>query len=341
MGRIEDIDAKLKQRLQAIEQKIGGRMQATDQRVAGRIQAIEQKIGGRIREIGGNVGGPAAEGGGAGEGFGTPRGMDAGVDAGRSPGGVVRMGLCVGLNVVDDAAYAGSAPPLAGCVADAERFSCVLTRMGFQVLKLLDVAATCAGVYLAIRRAVEILRSGDLFVMSISGHGGRQADFGSAPRECWCLHDGRAWDSDIVWAFSQFRPGVRILAINDQCHSGGMFQARGGFGETPFGRLCAEDGKPAGWDAGRALRGTGYPQLIQFAGCRAEQSSMDGLGGGTWTQALVNVLDEANARGRLPTYREWFDAAFASPTLRRGRQDPQWVESSTVTDAFRESRALS
>lgn len=334
MGRIEDIDAKLKKRMEEIEN-----------RIEGRIQAIEQKIGGA-------AGSPVAGGGnggasgtspddGWGGGGGSPRGMEGGWSAGTSQDGVRRMGLCVGLNVVDDAAYAGSAPPLAGCVADAERFACVLTRLGFQVLKLLNVAATCAGVYVAIKRAVELLRAGDLFVMNISGHGGRQTEFGGTARECWCLYDGRAWDSDIVWAFSQFRPGVRILAINDQCHSGGVFQARGGFGETPFGRLCSENGKPAGWNAESALRGSDYPQLIQFAGCRAEQSSMDGLGGGTWTQALVNVLDEANARGRIPTYREWFDRAFASPTLRRGRQDPQWVESATVTDRFRESMALS
>ena len=94
------------------------------------------------------------------------------------------------------------------------------------------------------------------------------------------------------------------------------------------------------WDAASAMKRPNYPMLIQFAACRAEQTSIDGLAGGTWTQALVNTLDAAISQNRLPSYREWFDFSFVSPTLQRGRQDPQWVESASVTDKFRGCAAL-
>ena len=105
-------------------------------------------------------------------------------------------------------------------------------------------------------------------------------------------------------------------------------------------QLSSRDGRPHAWNAQMAMQSPDFPMLIQFAGCRAEQTSIDGLGGGTWTQSLINVLDEAAARHQPCTYRTWFDRAFCSPTLKRGQQDPQWVESPQVTDDFRERPAL-
>jgi hypothetical protein len=327
MGRIEDIDGK-----------IAGRIRDIDDRVGRAMRGIDEKIGGPCGDRtspgpgAGAWGGSARSPGGAAE-----RAEAFGSDVGR--GAVRRMGLCVGLNEVSPAAYGNWVAPLAGCVADAERFLCVLKKLGFAAQKLLDAAASCANVFSAIAEAAKALRDGDLFVCHVSGHGG-QAPGPRGACENWCLYDGEAWDGDIVWAFSRFRPGVRILVVNDQCHSGGVFQSRAAGADSPFGRLCAKAGRPAGWDAASALRSPGYPRLIQFAACRAEQTSIDALGGGTWTQALVNALDEAFAEASLPTYRQWFDRAFASPTLRRGRQDPQWVESASVTDGFRNATAL-
>ena len=262
------------------------------------------------------------------------------IDGMRRDESVRKVGLCVGLNTVDPAAYPGyEVPPLSGCIADVERLLCVLGRFEFETAKLLDSDATCANLYNTIKGLTSQLQPGDLFVLHVSGHGGRENRQGDL-RENWCLYDGLAWDSDIVWLFSRFRPGVRILVINDQCHSGGIFQAARGDNMSPFGELCRADGRPADWNAAAAVSGANFPMLIQFAGCRAEQSSIDGLTGGTWTQALVNTLDSAISQNRLLSYREWFDYSFANPSLRRGRQDPQWVESACVTDKFRGCTAL-
>ena len=332
MGRIEDIDAKLEARLQAIDAKVGGRMAKIDGRVGG------PGTGG-----GGAEGGEKDLHGAWGAAGGAARGVsDSPWDLSGAEGedGIRRLGLCVGLNEVDASAYPGGVAPLGGCVADAERFLCVMRRLGFAALKLLDAMATCFVLYRALAAAAEALRPGDLFVVHVSGHGGREELPGGGFGGNWCLYDGPVRADDVTWMLSRFRPGVRVLMVNDQCHSGGMFQTRGADGGGTFARLCADDGRPAGWNAGAALRSPSFPMLIQFAACRAEQTSIDGLGGGTWTQALVNALDDAWARGARPSYRQWFDAAFASPTLRRGRQDPQWIESATVTDAFRGAAAL-
>ena len=251
-----------------------------------------------------------------------------------------RLAISIGLNTVDPAAYPGAVAPLTGCVIDVQRFACVLQRAAFETMTLIDEQATCANVYTALRRAAESLQAGDLFVCHVSSHGGRGTAPDGVVRESWCLYDGLAWDCDIVWVFSHFRPGVRILVINDQCHSGGIFQARAGGLDSPFARLATEDGRSKLWNAEEAMAKPDFPALIQFAGCRAEQFSMDGLAGGTWTQALINALDEACACEMPCSYRQWFDMAFASPTLRRGRQDPQWIETRGVTDAFRNAPAL-
>jgi hypothetical protein len=318
----------------------------------GRLDEIEARIDARMAEIdnriGGIVGGgrPAAAAGSAN----TPSRYAPLARALQSTGAfgfrgkvargnesVRRVGLCVGLNTVDPSAYPGYVvPPLSGCIADVERLMCVLTGLELETAKLVDGQATCANLYNIVKRLTSELTPGDLFVLHVSGHGGRESGRG----ENWCLYDGLAWDSDIVWLFSRFRPGVRVLVINDQCHSGGIFRARGRDMESPFGRLCASDGRPSDWDAEAAMAGADFPMLIQFAGCRAEQTSIDGLAGGTWTQALVNVLDVAVSQNSYPTYRQWFDCSFASPTLQRGRQDPQWVESAGVTDEFRGCAAL-
>lgn len=308
-----------------------GRLEDLDKRLDERLARLERRLDGRLADLGLTR---------------TDRAVQAGTgDTVRSASPARRIGVCVGLNEVDAAAYPDSKmDPLSGCVADAERFLCVLKKTHFGSpdrkgtpndgpVKLLNREATCANVFGVLAAAAGELMPGDLFVFHIAGHGGP---------EDWCLYDGPAWNRDILWAFSQFRPGVRILAINDQCHSGGFFQARARGGETPFALLCRKAGRPAEWNAAEAFARPDFPQLIQFAGCRAEQSTMDGIGGGSWTQSLVNVLEAALAAGGggWPTYRKWFDNATESPTLSPGKQDPQWVESASVTDGFRRATAL-
>ncbi len=243
-------------------------------------------------------------------------------EMGSGRGGCRKFGLCVGLPEVDPAAYGGCRQPCPGCDLAATDFSNVLSAAGFETTLLLNAQATRAGVLSAMQRVSATMSEGDLLVMSVAGHGARERVKGAGGvedvHESWCLWDGKLLDDDIVAGIRAFAPGVRIVMVNDQCHSGGIF---------------------AGTD--RALRFSGIlrgefgdvrsPSLIQFAACRAEESSIGYPIGGTWTTALMKVL----AVDRRISWREWFDRAKAHPSL-DGRQQPQWNEMGPVSGAFRD-----
>lgn len=234
-----------------------------------------------------------------------------------------RVGLCVGLLEVDPSAYGGSSQPCPGCDLDASDFANVLSAAGIETTLLLNGQATAGGVRNAMRRAAGTLGDGDLFVMTVAGHGARGKGADGKAHECWCLWDGMLQDSDIVEMVRAFRPGVRIVMINDQCHSGGIFKelCRGLSGNGVFCDLVGE--------------GSDVPMLIQFAACRAEESSIGYPIGGTWMTALMKVL----AVDKEISWRDWFDMASAHPSLTEV-QRPQWVEMGPVSDGFRSGRVF-
>ena len=235
-------------------------------------------------------------------------------------GGGRRLGICVGLPKVDPSAYGGSEQPCPGCDLDATDFAKVLEAAGFETMLLLEQKATKQGVLSAMQSAANVLKVGDLLVMSVAGHGYR-GDIDGKMHETWCLWDGMLLDDVIVSAVKKFAPGVRIVMINDQCHSGGIF--------TESTRRLG------GWLRGMFGRGVESPMLIQFAACRAEESSVGYPIGGTWMTALMKIL----AVKRDISWRAWFDEASSHPSLTK-RQQPQWVEMGPVSDEFRNANVL-
>lgn len=69
-----------------------------------------------------------------------------------------------------------------------------------------------------------MLKSGDIFMLSYSGHGGqlpdRNGDEADQQDETWCLYDGQLVDDEIYASLGRFASGVRILVFSDSCHSG-------------------------------------------------------------------------------------------------------------------------
>lgn len=314
MGRLDEMESEINARLSALDRRIAERMAALDSRVG---DAVGDAV---FNKSSAAVGARSATGGA--------------LQAGK-PVNVRRAAVCIGLKDVSKAAYPGELISLPGCPIDVDRFVCALGKIGFpeeSVAVLKDEKATCAAVYSAISHAAAALQPGDLFVLLVSGHGGKDA---------WCLYDGQTKNRQIVWVLSRFRPGVRILVVNDQCHSGAFFSPKSSEPDSAFGMLCAKDGCNDAWDSDAAWRSPDFPMVMQFASCRAEQTSADGLAGGSWTQALINTLDQKLCvEGRSCSYREWFNNARTSPLLKSGRQDPECVESPSVTDVFRRAQAL-
>lgn len=305
------------------------RMAEVDRRLEERQREIDRRIEDRMRDAGSQAGEVTDL---------MPKSSDVAptrqtASATYAIDGARRMALCVGMDRVDAASYGGWEGALTGCIIDVLRFARLFESHGVKTKVLENANATIANVGQAMSDAATALAEGDLFMMVVSGHGGRES-LNGRNHENWCLYDGCVWDDDIIGAFSAFRPGVRILVINDQCHSGGLFLEKASVPSRA--RHWGVGVHDAAWTTEKAIKDSSFPMLVQFAGCRAEQTSLAGSEGSTWSLALVRALESRPGC----TFRDWFDQAFIDKTLRRGRQDPQWVEKGPVTDKFRNGKVF-
>ena len=134
--------------------------------------------------------------------------------------------LHIGLNLVSAAAYEGWTGPLAACEFDANDMAAIARSRAMVPTVLLTKKATRAAVLAQMRAAARALKSGDLFFISYSGHGGQVADAnGDEPDtkdETWCLYDGQLIDDELYFELSRFAAGVRVLVLSDSCHSGSV-----------------------------------------------------------------------------------------------------------------------
>ena len=139
------------------------------------------------------------------------------------------ISLHIGLNSVSAAAYEGWDGPLAACEFDANDMAAVAKAKGMKPSVLLTKKGTRANVLAGIRAAAKALKSGGLFFLSYSGHGGQVPDVsGEEPDkkdETWCLFDGQLIDDELYFELSRFKAGVRILVLSDSCHSGSVTRA--------------------------------------------------------------------------------------------------------------------
>ncbi len=134
------------------------------------------------------------------------------------------IALTIGLNSVDPVHYAGWTGDLNACEADAEDIAAIAAARKFRVTKLLTPSATRQQVQKEITAAAKTLKSGDMFLLSYSGHGGQLPDLNDdepdGQDETWCLYDGELVDDELYALLGKFAKGVRILVFSDSCHSG-------------------------------------------------------------------------------------------------------------------------
>jgi len=136
------------------------------------------------------------------------------------------LSLHIGLNAVDPKAYGGWGGPLSACEFDANDMAAISRAKGMKPTVLLTKKGTRSAVLASMRAAAKALKSGDLFFMSYSGHGGQVPDTsGDEPDgqdETWCLYDGQLIDDELYLELSRFAAGVRIVVLSDSCHSGSV-----------------------------------------------------------------------------------------------------------------------
>jgi hypothetical protein len=135
-----------------------------------------------------------------------------------------KRALCIGINN-----YPGTHMDLSGCVNDANDWAAELAGRGFGVDKLIDSQATKAAMVSAIRSLIAAAVSGDVAVITFSGHGTYVPDINGDEidglDEALCPYDlqtnGAALiDDEIHTLFSARQAGVRLVLISDSCHSG-------------------------------------------------------------------------------------------------------------------------
>jgi hypothetical protein len=140
------------------------------------------------------------------------------------PEGGKGYALAIGLNRVDPAQYNGWDGALTGCEPDANDMADIARGQGFETTVLLTEDAKRDAVLAKLKGYAEKLESGDLLVVSYSGHGGnvpdQNGDESDLLDETWILYDGQLLDDELAQAWSRFREGVRILLLSDSCHSG-------------------------------------------------------------------------------------------------------------------------
>jgi len=125
------------------------------------------------------------------------------------------ISLHLGLNRVDPAHYGGWDGQLTACEADAEDMKAIALAQGFTPQMLLRRQATSTAVIAALQRAAAALKSGDLFFLSYSGHGGQVPDTNhdEADRqdETWVLYDRELVDDELYAVWGKFAGGYKLF----------------------------------------------------------------------------------------------------------------------------------
>jgi subtilisin family serine protease len=133
--------------------------------------------------------------------------------------------LHIGLNAVDAIHYQGWDGQLLCCENDASFYYELAKKARFERSTiLLTQAATTEAVMHHLSDAAKTLKSGDLFFLSYSGHGGTIRDINfdedDLQDETWCLYNRQFLDDELFEQFSAFEYGVKVFVVSDSCHSG-------------------------------------------------------------------------------------------------------------------------
>ncbi len=146
---------------------------------------------------------------------------------------IVKRGISIhiGLNHVDKEHYGEGVMPLETCEQDAKDMQALAMGQNFKsTFLLLSENATRDMVKSLIRLASQELSSGDMLLLSYSGHGGFLPDRSGDELddhldETWCLYDGQLIDDELFELWADFDQGVRIVMVSDSCHSGTVAKA--------------------------------------------------------------------------------------------------------------------
>jgi hypothetical protein len=211
------------------------------------------------------------------------------------------IGLHIGLNRVNAAHYRAWDGALDCCEQDAEDMAAIARSHHFASTTLATENATAPAVLNLLDLAAHSLGSGDILLVTYSGHGGQLPDDnGDEPDsmdETWALYDRQLRDDELLSAWSRFAQGVRVLVVSDSCHSGSILELV----------MAAEEGvKAVPTDVARrtflanrevydrpsrmwAAPMTVTASVISIAACRDDEKTRAGPVNSAFTEALLQV----------------------------------------------------
>ena len=240
----------------------------------------------------------------------------------------IGISLHIGLNYVNPNHYNGWDGKLNACEFDASDMQLIANSRGFSSTRLLREEATRENIISFIKKTSAELKSGDMFFISYSGHGGQVPDQNYDEKddgldETWCLYDGEFIDDELRYLWTLFDEGVRILVISDSCHSGTVIKEIGqgnqilkGEKDTNWGIKAIPDevstrnyfsnlsfyeeiSKKMEGFKGREIKAS----VKLISGCQDNQYSYDGRFNGQFTGKLKAVWNRGGFEG---DYRKFY-----------------------------------
>lgn len=226
-----------------------------------------------------------------------------------------------------------------GCEKDAAEMAKIATQQGFETNVLLSEEATSKNVVAAIEAACDDLGPGDIFLITYSGHGCHVKDRNNDESdddydETWCLYDRMFLDDEQQALYAKFRPGVRIIALLDSCHSG--TGTRGVHGDMlQRGKLearCAprevddciyefgENTKRYDDLQDSLVLGKRNPNVISISACQDTQRAWGDEDGGVFSNTIREVFANGEFQGNYLQFYESIKEKL--PPNPDARQDP-------------------
>ncbi len=228
----------------------------------------------------------------------------------------------IGLNTVNPDQYEGWDGRLAACEADAKDMEALAKARGFKTRALLlTKAATANAVVAAITNAAKALKSGDMFFLTYSGHGGQVFDTNSDEKdrmdETWVCYDRQLIDDELYELWGKFKKGVRILVLSDSCHSGTVLRDIPAFVSgapriraMPTTVVRKVQKKHAALyrkiqqEHPAAERAIVKASVLLISGCMDNQTSLDGPRNGLFTGTLRKVYGNGSFNGNYRKLRD-------------------------------------
>lgn len=244
------------------------------------------------------------------------------------------ISLHIGVNILDPEHYNDWSGALTSCENDADTMRDIASQQGFKTRQIKTTAATRKAVKDAIGEAANELSSGDIYLLSYSGHGGQVRDTDDdeedGKEDTWCLYDGQLLDDEINVLLSEFNPGVRVLVVSDSCHSGTMLRDMGPsfLGGTPVeddftiarlmpGRIAAQTFRKNSAQYAEIQNSLPKPRpeikasVRLLSGCEEQEKSYGNAVTGRFTAAIKKVFNDGAFAGNYEQFHSDLKDAVA------------------------------